>query len=407
MPTWSPLAGNVMRERFASLLGSAVILVTGAAGCSPGPSAAPPPGPRAGPPATKHLYPAKAGPKWGYIDAQGKMVIAPQFDFATRFSEGLALVMKGDAWSCIDTTGAVQFQTPCSADLMGYSDGFARGSIGLGFHYFDRQGRLLPQRFAGTQEFSEGLAAVCIDPERFKPQRELFRAPTGKWGFIDTTGELVIPARYWAVGRFSHGLAPVYVGGINRQCTGLDGGKWGYIDRKGNLVIPPRFDFARPFSEAVACVRLLQKGKDGVEHLHAYIGPDGGYVIEPRRYFCANDFHEGLAAVRSTTPDLPLWEQNFGFIDKQGHVAIPSRFSQVGDFSEGLAAAQEKPTWDENAKTWIPGGQGYIDKRGAWVVPSQYYWAGEFVGGLASVGILNEGHGYIDRHGRRVAWWGQ
>ncbi|MDE7413690.1 MAG: WG repeat-containing protein, partial [Muribaculaceae bacterium] len=62
-------------------------------------------------------------------------------------------------------------------------------------------------------DFSDGLAPVKIG---------------GKKGFIDKSGELVIPAKYDDAWNFSDGLALVKIGG-----------KWGYIDKSGRST----FDF--------------------------------------------------------------------------------------------------------------------------------------------------------------------
>ena len=43
--------------------------------------------------------------KWGYIDETGKTVIAPQFDSAGNFHDGLAVVTIGPHWAYIDKTG--------------------------------------------------------------------------------------------------------------------------------------------------------------------------------------------------------------------------------------------------------------------------------------------------------------
>lgn len=45
------------------------------------------------------------GGKWGYIDRFGKTVIAPQYDRAGEFQQGVARVRLGDATSYIDRTG--------------------------------------------------------------------------------------------------------------------------------------------------------------------------------------------------------------------------------------------------------------------------------------------------------------
>ena len=44
-------------------------------------------------------------PEWGFIDKEGKAVIAPQFDFAESFSGGLARVKIGRNEGYIDATG--------------------------------------------------------------------------------------------------------------------------------------------------------------------------------------------------------------------------------------------------------------------------------------------------------------
>ena len=94
--------------------------------------------------------------------------------------------------------------------------------------------------FDDVRNFSEGLAAVSIH---------------GKWGFIDRTGEVVIPLIYDVVGDFHKGLAAVRIGN-------WETGKWGFIDKAGNIIIPFElgtnyFDnpSATDFSEGLLVIR--------------------------------------------------------------------------------------------------------------------------------------------------------
>ena len=67
-------------------------------------------------------------------------------------------------------------------------------------------------QFSEAYPFREGLAAVRIGDSK-----------TGKWGFIDKQGKMVINPQFDHVtfeGTFSEGLAGVRIGG-----------KWGYISR--------------------------------------------------------------------------------------------------------------------------------------------------------------------------------
>jgi hypothetical protein len=58
---------------------------------------------------------------------------------------------------------------------------------------------------------------------------------TGKWGFIDKQGKLVINPQFDRAENFVDGLAPVRIGDEKT-------GKWGFIDKQGKLVINPQFD---------------------------------------------------------------------------------------------------------------------------------------------------------------------
>lgn len=77
--------------------------------------------------------------------------------------------------------------------------------------------------------FSDGLALVSLN---------------GKYGFIDKTGKVAIPLKYDVAKDFSEGLAAV--------C--LDA--WGYIDPTGRVVIPLNYDCAEPFENGNATVSL-------------------------------------------------------------------------------------------------------------------------------------------------------
>ena len=66
-----------------------------------------------------------------------------------------------------------------------------------------------------------------------------------KWGFIDTTGSVIIPLKYNQVENFEDGLARVRLGQ-----------KWGLMDVTGREVIKPTFDFIDKFIDGKAKVLL-------------------------------------------------------------------------------------------------------------------------------------------------------
>jgi len=265
--------------------------------------------------------------------------------------------------------------------------------------FMDRTGRVvIAPAFSGEDDFFGGLAAV--------------RLPEGKLGFIDERGRFVIAARFDEVCDFVGDLAPVRIGR-----------KWGYIDTSGRMVVEPQFQAAGEFHEGLARVhlwskvfcgrgeftsddapfyafRLLEDEKSDliecfpVGGKFGYIDRTGKVVIAPR-FFIAQDFAEGLAAVRVEESA----DSKYGYIDRAGQMVIAPRFHQAGPFSEGLAAVET------NAR--IVGNQvvdvawGFIDKTGVLKIPDTYRFAGNFSEGLARVAI-NLGMGYIDRDGKMV-----
>src|SRR5579862_743776 len=89
---------------------------------------------------------------------------------------------------------------------------------------------ILPLMVAGCGTSSKSLHVVAV---------------SGRYGFIDHSGKMVIPPQFDQATEFSEGLAAVQ-----------SGGKWGYIDSKGRLNIAPQFDLADPFSDGLALVGL-------------------------------------------------------------------------------------------------------------------------------------------------------
>ncbi len=225
-----------------------------------------------------------------------------------------------------------------------------------GFGYIDTSGKLvLKGPYAGASRFSEGLAAVQMTKA----------APVG---YIDTTGKMVIPPQFGLGDPFSEGMAAV-----------MQDRKWGYIDKTGKLVIPFMFGAGQQFMNERAAVVSLAKGIPE----YGYINTKGEFPTE-LRYDMAMPYGEGLASVRS-------FAEKFKFIDIAGKVAIPPQFLSGGQFAEGLAPVQAQTP---EGVRW-----GYIDKQGKIVIQAKYTNALPFSEGLGAIQLLSGKWGFVDTKG--------
>lgn len=101
--------------------------------------------------------------------------------------------------------------------------------------------------------------------------------------------------------------------------------KYGYLDLSGKVVIPARFDKTFPFSEGV--------GRFAHQDLFGYINADARLIVG-NVFKEAFDFKEGLARVK----DGPVWS----FIDKTGKEKFTVVGEKVTDFENGHAIFSRK-----------------------------------------------------------------
>jgi hypothetical protein len=238
--------------------------------------------------------------KYGYIDTTGKMVIEPQFASADSFSDGLALVSVGGKRGYIDKSGKMVIEVPDEIYFAGrFHDGMATwiktGRRGEQYGYIDTSGKLaIPFRRLTSRDFSDGYALTNNYDYAFDMSKEIL------YRFINKSGNFVFTP-FTRAYSFSEGLAAVEIDG-----------KFGFIDTSGRVVIEPKFEDLPDmyFSDGLAKVKL--EGKYG------YIDRTGAIVIEPKaEYEFASAFKNGLA-------QLTL-NGNYMYFDKTGKVVYSVR----------------------------------------------------------------------------------
>lgn len=183
---------------------------------------------------------AKASDK--YINKAGEVVLDGfGGGLAHSFVQGKAQVTmkkppKGEASRLIDTKGECVASYPFKSMGVRAKEGLTLVHQGKQFGFVDDAGAwvLEPQWTSWFEDLSECFFSEGLAPVKVK----------GKYGFIDRSGQMVIPAEYDAVvGGFFQGLAPV-----------KQGQRFGYLRPDGTWAFEPRFTMAQIFSDGRAGV---------------------------------------------------------------------------------------------------------------------------------------------------------
>jgi len=238
----------------------------------------------------------QVGKKWGYLNKEGELSIAANYEKAHPFVDGYAVVKSGN-WVILSNEGE-----ETTIDMKDVLD---------------------------VKKFSEGLAPI-------KSADKLL-------GFVDVNGKVVIKPQFKAVGYFVDGLA---------FAKTMDG-KVGYINPKGDWIIEAQFAKAGNFSKGSGFAKATKGETKG------FVSKDGKFQTLTDADSFGN-FHEGLAygkkdgmvgffdtkgtwvikptfqAVKKFKNGLARAKQNdkWGFIDRTGKWVIEAQFDGVRDFEK-------------------------------------------------------------------------
>lgn len=297
------------------------------------------------------LAPVKQNGKWGYIDTDNQVVIPFRYDIAGLFNEGYAIV---------GTLVSTEPETAYDPDTGDYVEtGKTLSTYGLGF--VDTQGNYTELTCPDMYDYETDTTFTgAIRYSTTEPMLEngmifhngyitLWR-PDEPYSYIyDTTGAIVeLPEDTWLV-------------------------PWGWQITEDTVIIgEPAYEGGDLHFMDLQTGRVLdlQLPEDSQE---AYYYPD----LRP--------FNQGLAPVCVVRTDYQTWEttRQWGFVDKSGRFVIQPAYADFrvadlyGDYEvfgvTGLAMV-------ENAA----GRWGAIDKTGATVIPFQYDYLYTYSFGLAA-----------------------
>lgn len=307
----------------------------------------------------------------GFLDWRGEIISSPEWNIASPFSHGYALVKgaKGES-GVVDSSGKLSIALGTYEILPGQDlkRGVLRvketkdGKTLYGLVSVDGE-VLLPPSLLALEDFSEGYAPA--------------KSRNGNYGFVDLLGVWRISPEYDGVGRFSDGLAYAYFD---------DYIPWeSFIYPSGETAFDLDSDVHEalyPYAFSEGLLACLEESENLV-----YLTWDGDVYVQAGPWDDARPFSDGFAAVKD--------EKGWQFIDETGEVAIEGIYRQALSFSQGMAAVRTGDLW------------GYIDRTGQIAIPASYLDAHSFTSqGFAQVKLASGAWTWIDREGR-LLWPGR
>ncbi len=286
----------------------------------------------------------------------------------------------------------------------GFSEGLAAVVIDAGNNayrlgYIDKTGHeVIPcgieasnRFYHSLHAFSEGLAAIYLD---------------GKWGYIDRSGQTVIPIKYEQVSPFSGGLAVVQLHG-----------RTGCIDRTGKEIVPCQYNDVRNFAdEAVVAENISETSYRTYLHELTFFDKTGKRISE-RKYFYETETTYGKRSTLDFSDGpVPMYaningEKEWSYIDGTGKEVIclndreswPTNYSvyEAYRFSEGIAIVRLRR---QTGPEWYQYKNVLIDKTGQVIVALEKYYEiiRDFHDGMAAVKSGDYKWGFIDTTGTEV-----
>lgn len=308
--------------------------------------------------------------KYGLITVSGKEILPPNYGFS------IAIVNKGKNYIVTNAEDKYALLDKKGIQLTNFKYDYIEGDlptsiysfrIGEKYGYINTKGEeIIPAKFQYAARFQGNYAIVKNN---------------GKSGIIDKKGATVLPFVYDNI-LYKHSFEFDQYNYDNAEVFYLSkNGKYGILDKKLKTIVAIEYDVISNFNEGYAYVK--KEGKYG------FINKKGELVI-PLEYDDAYPFTEGVAGV--------LKNGKWGYIDSQNNVKIDFKLMGcVTPFSEGLAMYRKR-NFNSGKGYYTSDKCGYINKGGEEQIPTIYRTGEQFSEGVAVVTDYN--HNYlIDKNG--------
>lgn len=355
------------------------------------------------------LISVKKGDKYGVIDINGSEILPFNYDYLSKFQEGLAIAIKIQnnlaKQGFIDENGKVvvlmeyepHFSKGMSGDFL-FRNGIAKVSKNKKFGFIDKNNKpVIPiiydeavrindefikvleynQRRAGVFDISGKVVLPVEYDEHIVEKNGLFIARKSGESvakFLNKNADVVLQGDY-ITGAFCDGLsrvgfnkfgymdenAKLRVDKIYDMASDFKHGfaevgkgeKWGIIDTNGKEILPIKFDYLMISESDLVLVQRYKRHLNGVvaSRKFAFMDMSGKFLSE-FEFDDADVFVGDLAVVAKSG--------KYGMVDRNFNTIIPLEYEALANFKNGFAWAKKS------------GKQGFISRDNQAVIPIIY-----------------------------------
>jgi hypothetical protein len=248
--------------------------------------------------------------KTGFVNGNGELVLEPvaseQVGFSWETDGATGVYKNGEDYILISASGLQKIDGAAYSEIGNFHDGYATVTLKQNAHkgVIDRNGTLVFEDTSGEYiDFAfagSGIFAAKLTENSLR--------------YVNGAGVPLTETVYaglWGNSRVGDG-----------RILAIKNGKYGYLDMSGEEIIPLIYDDARTFSDGAAAVCLNEKW--GV------IGSDGNAVI-PIEFDMIHPFETDLTGVSKNG--------KWGLVDKTGAFVFPMEYDQITAYKNGYVTA--------------------------------------------------------------------
>jgi hypothetical protein len=259
--------------------------------------------------------PTSEGVKYGVMDFNGNVVIKNKYSYIEKISEQYYYVNSNkDGAGIINAIGDTIIPIEYGIFYIDTTDlHFIGYKKDLGYAIFDSSGKV--KKFWGKEVYPESShieGVPYFQRDSVIIIKNQWSSANAKTTLVNLSLDTIVPMGKYNLSAINEGLVRFYdavkVEKLDERVTASQIGKYGFLNTRGEIIIPAKFDFAQYFTEGLCAVR--QNNKWG------YIDKQGKIVI-PFQFDYALPFRKGYAKVQI--------KNDFFIIDKNGEIVLNSR----------------------------------------------------------------------------------